>query len=142
MIIDFGSEKSVDMTYTQAADIYLGDVSSQVYEFIRTPRLCLFLNPHAVNWQNNPYYACWNFGIVIDHLEQLQKILSQSPLPSVPIPSQQHYFKNTFFTELGSASARAANAIMNKFTHAASPVNQHYKVGVVGRVRKRQDLED
>lgn len=31
--IDLGSQNSVDMTYTKSSDIYLGDVSSQVYEF-------------------------------------------------------------------------------------------------------------
>lgn len=29
------------MTYTPAADIYLGDVSSQSYEFLLDPRPCL-----------------------------------------------------------------------------------------------------
>ena len=37
---DPGSPASTDMTYTRAADIYLGDVSSQVYEFIAEPRPC------------------------------------------------------------------------------------------------------
>ena len=34
ILIDTGSARSVDMTYLNAADIYLGDVSSQVYEFL------------------------------------------------------------------------------------------------------------
>jgi len=32
---------AIDMTYTRLADVYLGDVSSQVYEFLREPRPCL-----------------------------------------------------------------------------------------------------
>ena len=39
---DFGSPNSVDMTYTLAADIYLGDVSSQIYEWIIKPRPAIF----------------------------------------------------------------------------------------------------
>jgi hypothetical protein len=39
--IDPGSAASSDMSYTNRADIYLGDVSSQVYEFLRLPRPCL-----------------------------------------------------------------------------------------------------
>lgn len=35
--IDLGSVRSVDMSYTAAADIYLGDVSSQVVEFLYRP---------------------------------------------------------------------------------------------------------
>ncbi len=45
--VDLGSRASTDMTYTQAADIYLGDASSQVYEFLYRPRPCLFLNSHG-----------------------------------------------------------------------------------------------
>jgi hypothetical protein len=63
--IDMGSRSSTDMSYTQAADIYLGDVSSQVYEFLYRPRPCLFLNSHGVNWQNDPNYEHWKAGPVI-----------------------------------------------------------------------------
>jgi hypothetical protein len=36
--IDLGSRASSNMTYTNRADIYLGDVSSQIYEFLLRPR--------------------------------------------------------------------------------------------------------
>jgi len=42
--VDMGSRHSIDMSYTTSADAYLGDVSSQVYEFLLTPRPCIFLN--------------------------------------------------------------------------------------------------
>ena len=44
--VDFNSRACTDMTYTLAADLYLGDVSSQVYEFLLRPRPCLFINSH------------------------------------------------------------------------------------------------
>lgn len=65
-IFDPGSERSFDMTYTQGADIYLGDVSSQVYEFAATPRPCVFLDAHAARWQDNPDYLMWRMGEVVD----------------------------------------------------------------------------
>lgn len=65
MRIDLGSDASIDMTYTQAADLYLGDVSSQVYEFLSTPRPCLFLDAHAASWQDNPEYRFWTLGPVL-----------------------------------------------------------------------------
>jgi hypothetical protein len=39
ILIDTGSTRLVDMTYTLSADGYIGDVSSQIYEFsfIRAP---------------------------------------------------------------------------------------------------------
>ena len=66
ILIDTGSERCVDMTYTSAADIYVGDVSSQVCEFLETPRPCVFLNAHQIDWQNNPDFAHWHFGDVVD----------------------------------------------------------------------------
>src|SRR3546814_16391226 len=44
MHIDLGSERSIDMSYTGSADLYLGDVSSQVAEYLYRPRPCVFLN--------------------------------------------------------------------------------------------------
>lgn len=66
IIVDPGSEYSHDMTYLDAADIYLGDVSSQVYEFLARPRPCVFLNTSGAAWRDNPDYACWRFGEVVD----------------------------------------------------------------------------
>ena len=54
------------MTYTSGADLYLGDVSSQVYEFLRAPRPCLFLNSHGVDWHDDPSYLHWHAGPVLD----------------------------------------------------------------------------
>ena len=80
IIIDRGSVRSIDMTYTQAADVYIGDVSSQVYEFIRTPRPCIFFNLDRIDWQQNPAYSHWHFGQVIDSLETLPAALAQAEL--------------------------------------------------------------
>lgn len=65
VVVDLGSDRSIDMSYTLAADAYLGDVSSQVYEFLAHPRPCIFANAHGVDWMNDPNYAMWHFGEVI-----------------------------------------------------------------------------
>ena len=65
------SAASSDMSYTNRADIYLGDVSSQVYEFLRQPRPCLFLNSHGVDWQDDPNYLHWRSGPVLTSAEGL-----------------------------------------------------------------------
>ncbi len=70
VIIDFGSWRSLDMSYTRAADIYIGDVSSQIYEFLVTPKPCLFLNADGAAWQGNPDYAMWSFGAVAGSVEE------------------------------------------------------------------------
>jgi hypothetical protein len=53
------------MTYTMAADVYVGDVSSQVYEFIYQPRPCVFLNATGMDQTGNPDFAFWRFGEVV-----------------------------------------------------------------------------
>jgi hypothetical protein len=65
VIVDLGSERCNDMTYTLGADIYVGDVSSQVYEFLVCPRPCLFVDPRGVDWHGSEDYAMWHFGEVI-----------------------------------------------------------------------------
>lgn len=77
--IDLGSELSSDMSYTRAADIYIGDVSSQIYEFLSHPRPAIFLNAHHVAWQEDKNYRMWHFGEVIDSLDDLIPALERAP---------------------------------------------------------------
>ena len=71
MLIDLGSERSTDMTYTEGADLYLGDVSSQVYEFLRRPRPCAFINSHKLDWRADPNYRHWSAGPVLDDADDI-----------------------------------------------------------------------
>ncbi|MDX3910494.1 MAG: hypothetical protein QHC67_11815 [Sphingobium sp.] len=65
ILVDLGSPRLCDMTYTQAADLYLGDVSSQLYEFLVRPRPAVFINTHDVVWEGNSRYAGWQLGEVV-----------------------------------------------------------------------------
>ncbi|MCH8686106.1 glycosyl transferase [Pedomonas mirosovicensis] len=65
ILVDMGSTRSIDMSYTLAADLYIGDVSSQVYEFLIKPRPCLFINSHDARWEGSEDYAMWRCGEVI-----------------------------------------------------------------------------
>ncbi len=76
ILIDTGSLASIDMTYVNAADVYLGDVSSQVYEFIAQPRPCIFLNAHDADWKNDPQYRFWLLGPVVETIDELDKSLT------------------------------------------------------------------
>ena len=78
ILVDFGSINSVNMSYTNNADIYLGDVSSQLYEFLITPRPCIFINASNIDWQENVYYKNWETGKVISNIEDLDIILKTS----------------------------------------------------------------
>jgi CDP-glycerol glycerophosphotransferase (TagB/SpsB family) len=111
--IDTGSTRSVDMTYTSAADIYLGDVSSQIYEYIQKPRPALFLNSHDAEWQGNANYEHWNFGPVLDDIADLGPTLEAvSPLSDSFRAAQTRAFAHSFdMDSRESPSQRAALAI-------------------------------
>lgn len=112
ILVDTGSDASIDMTYTLAADIYLGDVSSQVYEFLIKRRPCIFLNAHDARWQNNDNYAFWQFGPVLDDVGQLDQTLSGLEAGYAAYrPVQEAAFRETFDLQPTASSVRAADAI-------------------------------
>lgn len=114
ILIDTGSTRSVDMSYVLAADIYLGDASSQVYEWICNPRPCIFLNSHKARWQGNPSYTHWNMGQVIDRVSALPHALAVARQQQARFDAHQRAaFAATFHTVAGqSASRRAAEEIV------------------------------
>jgi hypothetical protein len=111
--VDFGSEHSIDMTYTMLADVYLGDVSSQVYEFLRRPRPCLFINAGGRPWENDPNYFHWHFGPVIEQADQIVPALEDAILRHGDYADTQRAgFEDTFDLVDGDRhSRRAAEAI-------------------------------
>ncbi len=111
VLIDKSSRKSVDMTYLIAADIYLGDVSSQIYEFVTEPRPCVFLNAHQFD-ANDPSYHHWKFGPVIDDVSQLPNALEASLNNHDQYRDiQRSSFAYTFEQDEQSASIRGAHII-------------------------------
>lgn len=76
ILVDLGSERSIDMSYTLAADVYLGDVSSQVIEFLVRPRPCIFLNPRGLQWETDPDFASWRLGRVVATIGEMDEALA------------------------------------------------------------------
>ncbi|HEY3696470.1 hypothetical protein [Phenylobacterium sp.] len=112
--IDLGSRASTNMAYTQRADIYLGDVSSQVYEFLLTPRPCVFLDVHRTPWREDPNYTHWTCGPVIEDVADLGAALSRArdEHASIHRPVQEALFAYTFDLTEEPSSERAARALM------------------------------
>ncbi len=110
--IDLGSEASTDMTYTRAADVYLGDVSSQVCEFLVRPRPCLFANPRGIAWQGDPNFEAWRLGPVFEDVRDLGRTLDDAirDHPSYA-QAQRAYVAETFDLRATPSSTRAADAI-------------------------------
>lgn len=110
--IDTGSGASSDMSYTNRADIYLGDVSSQIYEFLRAPRPCLFLNSHGVEWQDDPNYLHWRAGPVLTSADGLLDAIDAAiAAHSDYAPTQQALIDATFSLSDRPSTERAADAI-------------------------------
>ncbi len=121
ILIDFGSIKSIDMSHCLAADIYLGDISSQLYEFIYTPRPCVFLNNKQIAWKHHPDYRHWLAGDVLTCIDQLENTLIQAGKRH-----QSHYKKqqDSMFSEKFEyrdtcSGRRAADAVIDFLSHNA-----------------------
>jgi len=114
MHIDTGSRLSTDMSYSLAADLYLGDVSSQVYEFLVRPRPCVYANPGVEAWEDDPNYLCWQFGPVFDRIEDLDECLEAGfNSHEKYLAVQKLNFAYTFADSHGNAATGSAHTIVN-----------------------------
>lgn len=119
VLVDTGSSAMLDMTYTSQAAIYIGDISSQLYEFLAIPRPCIFLNPHKISWQDDPYYRNWTLGDIVDDPADIMTAVAQAQeRHALYRPAQEKLFRETFGEPLLGASQRAAEAIVRFMSDA------------------------
>ena len=57
------------------ADIYLGDTSSSIYEWLNFNKPMILFDSYDVDWKNIPFYKFWNWGYVVDNPEERLKIM-------------------------------------------------------------------
>jgi len=119
MLLDLGSPACTDMTYTNAADLYLGDVSSQVYEFLNRPRPCLFLDAHDTPWQGNPNYRHWATGPVeTDASDIIGAVDAAFASQASFSDAQRAALEDSFSVTDVAASVRATAAIIDYLDQA------------------------
>ena len=110
---DLNSFAMVDGSYMAAADLYLGDTSSQVVEFLIRPRPCVFLNAQGVDWRATDDHDFWNCGAVVDRLADLPATLdaafAEQPLYEA---IQRAFAKSALGDASPDAARRAAAAIV------------------------------
>lgn len=118
ILIDIASPRLFNMTYTLAADAYIGDVSSQIYEFLLRPRPCAFIDVQARQRVRSPSrveapYLFWKAGDVVENsaglIALLPKMAERWPLFR---SAQEEVFRYTFVRGTESASDRGAGAIL------------------------------
>ena len=93
---------------------YLGDVSSQDYEFIGyKTRSCVFLNTHNIPWQGNDNFRMWLNGAVVDRKEDLDSAVRTAIDQFASFePVRKKIVQETFSTSSTSPAQRAASAIV------------------------------
>jgi CDP-glycerol glycerophosphotransferase (TagB/SpsB family) len=112
ILVDTGSAASIDMSHALAADIYLGDASSQIYEFLVKPRPCIFMNAQRHAWRGNPDFAHWEAGPVIESVAELDTALASAvDQPARYSAIQRRMFAHTFDLNETPSSHRAAHAL-------------------------------
>jgi hypothetical protein len=112
--VDATSFSLIDQTYINAADIYLGDGSSQVVEYAERPRPAIFLNPERIDWRNDPRFSHWTMGDVVEGIEELDEALMAAPAAHhVYGPVQQAYVERMMGVDDGRASIRAAEVVLD-----------------------------
>ncbi len=103
----------VDGSYTAAADVYLGDTSSQVVEFLGRPRPCVFLDPRGVEWRDDPAYAQWACGEVVTRVDDVLAALAGASARHGEYAAVQAAFAAESLGDAsGDGGARAAAAIL------------------------------
>lgn len=117
ILIDPGSSRLMDNTYTELADLYVGDVSSQVVEFVRRPRPCVFINAHGVDWRDDPHYEMWHLGEVVDHPKDIMAAIARAPDLHAQYRERQEAFSSHQLGDTSAASVtRSADLIVDFIT--------------------------
>ncbi|MGK6319055.1 hypothetical protein [Sphingomonas sp. DT-204] len=107
---DLDSFAMVDGSYTAAADIYLGDTSSQVVEFLMRPRPCVFLNAQGAEWRGNSVYDMWQAGEVVDDIDALLPAIDRAPRGHERYAAVQRAFAGEVLGDASGAAPRRAAA--------------------------------
>jgi len=68
---DDGSFAMVDGSYTAMADMYLGDSSSQIVEFLARPRPCVLLQSPGMAWRTADQGGYQRCGETVDRIDRL-----------------------------------------------------------------------
>ncbi|KAF2857067.1 hypothetical protein K470DRAFT_273603 [Piedraia hortae CBS 480.64] len=110
---DLDSFAGVDGSYTAMADLYLGDTSSQLIEYLVRPRPAVLLDPAERDWRADPAFAMWHAGEVVRTLDDLPAAIdgARAAHPRFA-PVQQAIAQAAAGDASGAGAARAAEVIL------------------------------
>ncbi len=111
----------VDGSYTGVADVYLGDTSSQVIEFLMRPRPCVFLNAGGAAWEGDPNYAMWVCGEVVEDVADVVAAVDRSALRHTGFVAVQAEFAGRSLGAVEGGAVRAAGEIVRVLEATRAP---------------------
>ncbi len=115
ILVDFASIYGTNGSYLKYADVYMGDVSSMVFEFIAIkPRPCLFLNAHKVDWRGNVDYRFWDYGNVVENFDEFDQKLNNS-LDNYSFSNLQTERVHDYLNITSEKSSQRAASAIHKF---------------------------
>lgn len=121
ILIDVDGPNLFDMSYTMAAQAYIGDLSSQVYEFLLHRGACYFFDTMGPSG-GDPYqrYEFWRNGEVLHDPAQLDSRIPQWQANAAShLTEQDRLFSRTMDYQPGrTASRRGAEALLAYATEA------------------------
>ena len=130
--VDTTSFNLIDQTYIKGADLYLGDGSSQVVEFVEQPRPVVLLDPDRIAWEEDPRFSHWGLGQVVASVADLDRALTEAPGIHHRFASdQRRYVERMMGADDGLASERAADvtiAVAARARELGVPADDERKV--------------
>ncbi|QZD95327.1 hypothetical protein [Qipengyuania gelatinilytica] len=113
VLVDVDGPRLFDMSYMLGADAYIGDASSQLYEFLVRPRAVFLLDPNgALADQGRETLPFLGTGPSVGSIEELAKELPDWAQTAARFkPAQEDLISQTFALSDTPASTRAAQAI-------------------------------
>ena len=113
ILVDLDGPRLFDMSYTLSADAYIGDVSSQIYEFLVRPRPAFFLDMRAGGRAaDDEWHHFWKSGPVLRSVDELPGALEDlEEVGKSYLSAQRDLIAYTFDLTDEPASTRAAHAI-------------------------------
>ena len=112
ILVDIDSSRLSDMSYTLGSDAYIGDVSSQIYEFLWKPRPAFFIDTHPRDHRAEPPYLSWTAGDVFRSSEELLVCLPHFRERGRHFHArQEEIFQYTMANSAEPSSIRGAHAI-------------------------------
>ncbi len=127
ILIDLDSPRLFDMSYTLAADAYIGDMSSQIYEFLIRRRPAFFIDTHSDDLpEEAPNRAFWGNGPVARSVGELTAMLPDFEAIGQRYRAEQdRLFGYTIDEEQGERSVDRAAAIIGNIVTGPIAVGAH-----------------